>query len=73
MFVMNSHTIKGEATIRKEDGTKYKKDVDNIHIYVSWITDGDKTQELGKFRISCKQLQQQVILHVSMINLLKSI
>ena len=45
MFVMNAHTIKGEATIRKEDGTKYKKDVDNSHIYVSWITDGDKTQE----------------------------
>jgi len=45
MFVMNAHTIKGEATIRKEDGTKYKKDVDNAHIYVSWITDGDKTQE----------------------------
>ena len=44
-FVMNAHTIKGEATIRKEDGTKYKKDVDNTHIYVSWITDGDKTQE----------------------------
>ena len=44
-FVMNAHTIKGEATIRKEDGTKYKKDVDNAHIYVSWITDGDKTQE----------------------------
>ena len=42
---MNSHTIKGEATIRKEDGTKYKKDVDNTHIYCSWITDGDKTQE----------------------------
>ena len=45
MYVMNAHTIKGEATIRKEDGTKYKKDVDNAHIYVSWITDGDKTQE----------------------------
>ena len=45
MFVMNAHTIKGEATIRKEDGTKYKKDVDNTHIYCSWITDGDKTQE----------------------------
>ena len=45
MYVMNAHTIKGEATIRKEDGTKFKKDVDNTHIYVSWITDGDMTQE----------------------------
>jgi hypothetical protein len=44
-YVMNAHTIKGEATIRKEDGTKYKKNIDNTHIYVSWITDGDKTQE----------------------------
>ena len=44
-FVMNSHTIKGEATIRREDGTTYKKMVDNTHIYNSWITPGDKTQE----------------------------
>ena len=44
-FVMNSHTIKGEATILREDGTKYKKMVDNTHIYNSWITPGDKTQE----------------------------
>jgi len=44
-FVMNSHTIKGEATILREDGTKYKKMIDNTHIYNSWITPGDKTQE----------------------------
>jgi len=44
-FVMNAHTIKGEATILREDGTKYKKMVDNTHIYNSWITPGDKTQE----------------------------
>jgi len=44
-FVMNSHTIQGEATIRREDGTTYKKMVDNTHIYNSWITDGDQTQE----------------------------
>ena len=44
-FVMNSHTIKGEATILREDGTKYKKKKDNTHIYNSWITPGDKTQE----------------------------
>ena len=44
-FVMNAHTIKGEATIRREDGTTYKKMVDNTHIYNSWITPGDKTQE----------------------------
>ena len=44
-FVMNAHTIKGEATILSEDGTKYKKMVDNTHIYNSWITPGDKTQE----------------------------
>ena len=44
-FVMNSHTIKGEATIRREDGTTYKKMIDNTHIYNSWITPGDKTQE----------------------------
>ena len=44
-FVMNAHTIKGEATILREDGTKYKNMVDNTHIYNSWITPGDKTQE----------------------------
>ena len=44
-FVMNSHTIKGEATILRADGTKYKKMIDNTHIYNSWITPGDKTQE----------------------------
>lgn len=44
-FVMNAHTIKGEATIRKEDDTRYKKMIDNSHVYISWITDGDKTQE----------------------------
>ena len=44
-FVMNAHTIKCEATILREDGTKYKKMVDNTHIYNSWITPGDKTQE----------------------------
>ena len=44
-FVMTSHTIKGEATIVREDGTKYKKMIDNTHIYNSWITPGDKTQE----------------------------
>ena len=44
-FVMNAHTIKGEATIRKENDERYKKMIDNSHVYISWITDGDKTQE----------------------------
>ena len=44
-FVMNAHTIKGEATIRKENDERYKKQVDNAHVYVSWTTETDRVKE----------------------------
>jgi hypothetical protein len=47
-FVMNAHTIKGPVVIRKANDDREKKNIDNAHIYVSWIKEPDKSHNISE-------------------------